>query len=287
MKKIVALTLLLISFLPFQSIDASPLLKVHFIDVGQGDSILIETPTDLTILIDGGEPKEGRKLVRYLKKHDIEEIDFMIATHPDFDHIGGLLDVLRQFPVHHVIDNGELHPTRTYAMYRLLLFMNDIPVKVAEKNDKWIMSEDLTLHVLHAATNQAESTNQSSIALKLSYRDVDFLFMGDVEAKNEEKIAAAYNVDTEVLKVAHHGSDSSSSRVFLEEANPEVSIITYGEANDYGHPVSQVIQNLTRIESQIYSTAGYGDILIESDGEDYIVIPSMQPMERLLQRMGK
>lgn len=260
-------------------------LRVHFIDVGQGDSMLIETPEDQTILIDGGEPDEGERLVTYLKQHGVTEIDLMIATHPDFDHIGGLLEVMRQFPVHSVLDNGRLHPTKTYATYRLLLFMKSIPVEIAKENKKIQLEKDVKLHFLHAENKQSANPNQSSIVLKLTYDSIDFLFMSDVETEQEKEIMEKYNLDAEVLKVAHHGSDSSSSMAFLEEVNPDASIITYSEGNDYGHPVERVIQYLMKIESQIFSTAGYGDIVVETDGSNYIIMPNMQPVERFLYRL--
>ncbi|MCG5104979.1 ComEC/Rec2 family competence protein [Oceanobacillus alkalisoli] len=286
MKKVIHLFFLLLFIIP-QITYATPQnsLRVHFIDVGQGDSILIETPDNQAILIDGGVPKAGSKIVRYLKEQQIEEIDLMVATHPDYDHIGGLIAVLEHLPVRKVLENGEVHLTKTFAKYRFYLFKEKIPVQIAQANDSITLAEEVELKVLHAAEEDAENRNQSAIALKLTYEKIDFLFMSDVEAEQEEAIAEKYDVDAEVLKIAHHGSNSSSTLKFLREVRPEVSIITYSASNDYGHPVGRVINNLQKVDSQIFSTAGYGNVVVETNGEQYIVLPEMQPMERLMKRI--
>lgn len=283
--KIILLFFTVFFIIPHTAYTAGELpMRVHFIDVGQGDSMLIETPENQTILIDGGEPDSGERLVEYLREQKIEEIDLMIATHPDFDHIGGLIEVLEHFPVHTVLENGDLRATKTYAKYRLQLLKEEIPVKIAKENQRIQLDDKVGLHILHAIRDHAENANQSAIVLKLTYDTVDFLFMSDVEAAQEKEIAKKYDIETEILKVAHHGSSSSSSMKFLNEANPQVAIISYSMSNDYGHPVKRVIDNLMKIESQIFSTAVYGDIVVETDGKNYIVIPQMQPMERLIQR---
>ncbi|MCM3739518.1 MBL fold metallo-hydrolase [Oceanobacillus luteolus] len=288
MKKLIQLLIIILIVIPHVTYtSASSPMRVHFIDVGQGDSMLIETPEDKTILIDGGEPKEGKRLVKYLKKHGIKTIDLMIATHPDFDHIGGLIEVMKHFPVSKVLENGEIRPTNTYAKYRLQLFKDDIPIKIAKENEKISVEEEVELHVLHAAQKNAENPNESAIVLKLTYHSIDFLLMSDVGAEQEKVIADKYSIESEVLKVAHHGSSSSSTLDFLKQANPEVSIITYSVVNDYGHPVKRVINNLLKLESQIFSTAAYGNIIVETDGNDYIVVPDMQPVERLIERLNK
>jgi beta-lactamase superfamily II metal-dependent hydrolase len=264
---------------------ASPSMFVHFMDVGQGDSILIKTPEQQTVLIDGGEPGMGKQLAGYLRQQGITEIDLLIATHPDYDHIGGLNEVLRQFPVGRVIENGKVHPTKTYAMYRLLLLKKNIPFQVAEENEKISLENGVALHILHAADGGMREPNENSLAMKLSYGTVDFLLMGDVEAAEEKEIIEMHDVDAEILKVAHHGSDTSSTARFLNKVDPDVSIISYGEDNDYGHPAEEVIKALLKRDSQIFSTAGYGDIVVETNGEGYIVMPKMQPMERLIERL--
>lgn len=259
-------------------------MRVHFIDVGQGDSILIETPERQNILIDGGEPEAGPKLISYLKENNIDEIDLLIATHPDIDHIGGLNEILKTLPVKRILDNGQQHFTKTYATYRMLILKETIPVKIAKENERISFEENLDIHILNAAAAE-KNNNESSIVLKVAYNEIDFLFMGDVEAKQEKKIAAKYDVESEILKVAHHGSNSSSSLKFLKKAKPEAAIISYSKENDYGHPVKRVIKNLKKINSQIFSTAVYGNVIVETDGQNYIILPEFQPMEKLIKNL--
>lgn len=261
--------------------DSNQVMRVHFIDVGQGDSMLIETPENRHILIDGGEPEAGPLLVKYLKKANVDEIDLLVATHPDMDHIGGLIDVMRNFPVKRLIDNGRPHRTKLYAAYRMQILKETIPVKTARENEKIELEDGLEIQVLNANENK-NNNNQSSIVLKLSYGEVDFLLMSDAEAEQEKAIAKKYDIRSEIVKIAHHGSNSSSSLKFLKAAAPETAIITYRKGNDYGHPVNRVIKNLRKIDAHIYSTAVYGNILIETDGENYVVLPDYGPLDGLV-----
>lgn len=282
MKRILFILSLICMFPLAITTAADAPMRVHFIDVGQGDSILIETPQKKNILIDGGEPDAGKQLISYLKEKDIEEIDLLIATHPDFDHIGGLNEVLAELPVKEIIDNGQPHLTRTYATYRLHIIKQLIPVNIAKENQDIALEKNIDIQVLNAA-GKTKNNNESSIVLKVSYNDIDFLLMSDVEAEQEKKIAKKYDVETEILKVAHHGSNSSSSLEFLKKAKPEAAIISYSKENNYGHPVERVIENLEKLNAQIYSTAVYGNIVIETDGENYIILPDMNPMEKIIQ----
>lgn len=121
--------------------------------------------------------------------------------------------------------------------------------------------------------------------LKVAYNEIDFLLMSDVEAKQEKEMADKYDIRSEILKVAHHGSSSSSSLGFLKKVEPEAAIITYSKENNYGHPVQRVIKNLNKLNAQIFSTAVYGNVIIETDGEDYIILPEFHPMDKLIKRL--
>ncbi|WP_405099801.1 ComEC/Rec2 family competence protein [Oceanobacillus sp. FSL H7-0719] len=284
MKKFLLFLILLYAFPIYTTAEANDLMRVHFIDVGQGDSILIQTPERQNILIDGGEPDAGPRLIRYLEENNIDEIDLLIATHPDIDHIGGLNEILKTVPVKKIIDNGQQHFTRTYAMYRMLILKETIPVKIAKEDEHISFEEDLDIHVLNAA-GEKKNNNESSIVLKVAYNEIDFLLMSDVEAKQEKEMADKYDIRSEILKVAHHGSSSSSSLGFLKKVEPEAAIITYSKENNYGHPVQRVIKNLNKLNAQIFSTAVYGNVIIETDGEDYIILPEFHPMDKLIKRL--
>ncbi|WP_145542955.1 ComEC/Rec2 family competence protein [Virgibacillus sp. SK37] len=285
MKKLnVALTFILFFITvvpPNINAEAPPFMEVHFIDVGQGDSILVETPNDKTILIDGGLPKAGNKVVSYLKKQKIKEIDLLIATHPDYDHIGGLIHVMKSFEVKQILDTGKIHLTRAFAKYAAEIRKQGIPKKVAKPNQRIQLDSDLTIQVLNAYQKD-QSNNESSIVLKMTYNEMDFLFMGDATIKQEKKLMEKYDIQSEIMKVAHHGSDTSTSLEFLREVNPQIAILTFSVDNDYGHPVERVVENLDRIEANVYSTASFGDIIIRTNGKNFFVFPSRDPTDNLL-----
>lgn len=291
MSKINGLLILLIFIgfvmIPFTytSAEQQPEMKVHFINVGQGDSMLIETPSDKTILIDGGPPESGKKVVSYLKKHNVKKIDLLIATHPDIDHIGGLTHVMKSIKVAKVLDSGKLYSTKTYARYMKQIDKQKIPLEVAKENELIKLDRRMTIRVLNTYSGK-RNNNQSSIALKISFKDIDFLLMADVERKQEKRLLSKYNLEADILKVAHHGSNTSSSLDFFKKVKPKVAILTYSKQNNYGHPVDRVIKNLNKINANIYSTAVFGDVVISTNGENYCILPEKSPIDGLLEKAG-
>lgn len=277
----VSSVILMIFTWPAQT-ESAPLLpmNVHFIDVGQGDSILIQTPGNKTILVDGGPQEAGKKVTSYLQDLEIDTIDLVIATHPDFDHIGGLIPIMKNFKVKQIIDNGKFHLTKTYAQYMNEIRKQDIPKKVAKEGQKIKLDSKLKIEVLNAYESQ-KNNNQSAIVLKISYKDIDFLLMSDVEMEQEKKLIKKSNIQSEIIKVAHHGSDTSTSLPFLKHVSPKVAILTYSPDNDYGHPVERVIENLDRMDVNIYSTAIFGDVIITTNGKNYFVMTEKDPFDNL------
>ncbi|WP_068677664.1 ComEC/Rec2 family competence protein [Oceanobacillus sp. Castelsardo] len=266
---------------PHTNAKVYPFMEVHYIDVGQGDSILVETPNDKTILIDGGLPKAGDKVVSYLKKQDIEKIDLLIATHPDYDHIGGLINVMKSFEVRQILDTGKIHLTRAFAKYAAEIRKQGILKKTAKPNQRIHLDSDLKIKVLNAYEKN-QSNNESSIVLKMTYNEMDFLFMGDATMEQEKKLIEKYDIQSEIIKVAHHGSDTSTSLEFLREVNPQIAILTFSVDNDYGHPVERVVENLDRMETIVYSTASFGDIMIRTNGKNFYIFPSRNPTDNLI-----
>ncbi|MDC3413451.1 MBL fold metallo-hydrolase [Aquibacillus sp. 3ASR75-11] len=245
-------------------------MKVHFIDVGQGDSILIETPNGKNMLIDGGAPSKGKDVVRYLKKEGITTIDLVVSTHPDVDHVGGLAHVLEELNVKKVLDSGKLHTTEMYYDYINQIKKHNIPVELAQEGQKIELDPKIDIKVLNDYRFM-KTNNQASLVLSVKYGSIDFLLMGDVEIDQEQYLLDRYNLRSEIVKVGHHGSDSSSSFEFLQKVDPEAAILTYGPNNEFGHPVDRVIENLQQVGSTIYSTAKSGNIVITTDGNTYDV----------------
>ncbi|CQR47263.1 ComEC family competence protein [Paraliobacillus sp. PM-2] len=277
--KILFIIVLLLQ-LQIETVQASEgVMEVHFINVGQGDSILIQTPEQEHILIDGGPPEASAKVLDYLEEQKVQELDLLIATHPDIDHIGGLLPIINQFPIKEIWDSGKFYYTRTYHRYFRNIKKKNIPLHIVKLNTVKALSDNTSLIVLNA-NSILKTNNQSSLALQLTMDNIDFLLMSDVEKKQELKIMQRTDVDAEILKVAHHGSDTSSSFAFLQAVDPEIAILSYGKDNTYGHPVRVTVDHLLAVGATIYSTAKAGDIVITTDGDNYNVTNS--GLERLL-----
>lgn len=243
-------------------------MTVHFLDVGQGDSIFIQTRNGKNMLIDGGIRSVGPKIVHYLKSLGVKKIDYVVATHPDADHIGGLIDVFEAFEVKNVWNSGKEHTTQIYEDF-LTAALNEPGVKYLEPKvgtsvvlDKDTLGENIAIKVMYA-DNTATENNDSSLVLKMSHGEVDVLFMGDTGTEIENRLT---NVSAEVLKAGHHGSSTSSSLSFLQKVLPKDVILSYGKDNNYGHPNSSVVSNIKKVGAKAYSTAQSGDIVVTSDG---------------------
>ncbi|MEW9676978.1 MBL fold metallo-hydrolase [Lentibacillus sp. L22] len=261
-------------------------MKIHFIDVGQGDSTLIETPGKKNILIDAGPPRAGKDVVEFLKARGIKKIDLLIATHPDIDHIGGLPTVMKSFKIDKALDSGKLHSTKTYVRYINQIHKHKIPVNIAKQGDVVDVDPLVDISVLNSY-EEHKNNNQSSIVLKVGYNEVDFLLMADAERGQEEQLMEQEkDVQSDIYKVGHHGSNTSTSYRFLNLVKPKVAILTYSKMNHYGHPVDRVVGNLQRIHSMIYSTAVYGDISIVTNGKGYFIFTEKSPMDGLTGKAG-
>ena len=249
-------------------------LAVHFIDVGQGDAILIDLK-DIEVLIDGGDRSPG--VVPYLKKYVDGPLEAMIATHPHADHIGGLIDVLAAFQVQQVWYNGETATSKTYTDFMSAVKAENAQVFQAVRGNT-VGVDGLAFKVLNPA-NLEGTVNNNSIVLYLSYGTVDFLFMGDAEREAEAAMLVRSDIpvpDIEILKVGHHGSNTASSADFLTVTTPEIAVYMAGKGNVYGHPHKETIQALTNLNAKIYGTDVHGTIVITTDGQSYQVQPEKQ-----------
>lgn len=268
-----------LTFLIYQNLQEGPYIKlnVHFIDVGQGDAILIDLD-DVEVLIDGGGV--GSDVASYISPFVQGNIEAVIATHPHADHIGGLEDVFDAFIVEEFWYNGEASNTTTYAALMQKVEAENAEIHIAEAGDT-IVPELLEIMVLSPLSYfDYNDTNNCSIVVSLKYAEVDFLFTGDAEEQAETLMASssiAPLLDTDILKVGHHGSSSSSSENFLEIVKPEVAIYMAGEGNTYGHPHSETLQALGAIGAEIYGTDIYGTIVITTDGSTYTITTEKDP----------
>ena len=258
-----------------QEANKNAVVKAHFLDVGQGDSVLITLTNGKNILVDGGKGSAGDEVVAYLKKAGVKTIDLMVATHPDADHIGGLIDVLKTFPVKQVVDSGKTHTTQTYLEYLNLIDSKNIPFSVAKVGQSINLDSNVKITVLNSGEGVSDN-NEASVALKLSYGNMDILLTGDAETDQEELMRAKFNVEAEIYKAAHHGSDTGNSLKFLQEVSPDATVLSYGEGNSYGHPHKEVVNRLTQVGSKLYSTAESGNVIFTLTKNSYTV--SAKPM---------
>jgi len=259
-------------------------LNVYFINVGQGDASLIMLPNDKYILIDtgdGGNPfKEkdaGRDvIVPLLKRLGIKYLDYLILTHTHSDHIGGCIEVLNEISVGEIIINGK---PATGSYYKKLLRKikdNNIPLKKVQTGDKIIYqnSKDLEILFLHPDNvDNYDNLNNTSVVTYIKYKKISFLFMADAEADVEDIILNNYpDLKCTIIKVGHHGSDTSSSNRFVNQIKPEVAIISCALKNKFGHPAKSTLEKYQNIGSKIYKTYENGTILVATNGKSYKII---------------
>lgn len=245
-------------------------LEVHFIDVGQGDATLVKAPSGKTMLIDGGPISSGKDVVAYLKGKGIKSLDYVVATHPDADHIGGLINVLKSIPVKNFIDSGKEHTTDTYYEMLTLIDKKKIKYHVPTIGKTYQLDSKMKLEVLNANENATEN-NDASIVLKLTYNKVSFLLMGDASVEVEDALMATSNVNATVLKAGHHGSNTSSSAKFISNVKPKVGILSYGKNNSYGHPHAAIPSRLKNVGAKVYETAKDCNIIVKTDGVKHTV----------------
>lgn len=251
------------TFNPVQPLSSKNLM-VHFIDVGQGDAILIQT-NNKNLLIDSGP--DNKKAFSYLKAQGVKSLDYVIATHPHDDHIGSMAKIINTFDIHSFY--APKITNNTDAFKDMLNSLNNknlklIPAKVGLKIN---LGDNINCTILSPIENSYKELNNYSIVLKISYNNTSFIFMGDAEVSNEnELIKTGYNLKADILKVGHHGSNSSTSKPLLSEVKPKVAIISCGQGNDYGHPNKETINKLSEENISIYRTDKHGSIILESDG---------------------
>ena len=240
-------------------------LEVHFIDVGQGDSILIKSK-DTAMIIDGGENYMGERVVSYLKSLGIKKLDYLVGTHPHSDHIGGLDTIIYEFPVDTIIMPDVYHSTKTYA--DVIKAIEDVKGYVTHPEVGDLYPFNSGYFTIVAPNNHYyDDINNYSIGIRLTHGYNDFLFTSDAEIiAEEEMLDRGINLSSEVYKLAHHGSTTSNSSEFLDAVNPYYAVATVGYDNDYGHPHNEILKEMVDRNIKLYRTDLQGTIIITSNG---------------------
>lgn len=253
--------------------DDKGTLRVYALDVGQGDGFLIEDPSGNQILIDGGpDTSILRGLGRYIPYYD-KTIELIILTHPQADHLAGLVEVLKRYRVRQVLVTNLAYDSAIYREWERLLEEKNVKINYAKTGEVMRLGGGAALQILYPYQDfggrvaSSEEINNFSIIAKLVYGKTSMLFTGDSEIGEEfNLIRSRLNIASDILKIGHHGSKTSSSETFLEQVHPMLAVISVGRNNTYGHPNKPVLDRLSKLGITAYRTDILGDIALESNG---------------------
>ena len=259
--------------------EPGELLTVHFIDVGQADSALIQCGGQ-TALIDGGNVEDSSLLISYLNKLSIDFLDYMICSHAHEDHVGGLSAPLSVIGVGAVYAPKTESDSSAYATFKSKAAGQGLDIIRPSTGDKLSIG-NCSLEFFAPTTENPDDLNNTSIMCKVSYGNTSFLFTGDAEREEElDIIDQGCDLNADILKVGHHGSVTSTSYIFLREVAPKYAVISVGKGNGYGHPTEEALSRLRDAGVQTFRTDMQGDIIAESDGENISLTPSRNPDAR-------
>lgn len=243
-------------------------LEVHFIDVGQGDSTLIKC-NGSNILIDGGKRSSKDIVLEYLNNEGIKKLNYVVATHPHEDHIGGLAHVIENIEVEEVIMPEVTTNTKVFEALIDTIGAKGLEITGAKSGNKYELDKGEFL-ILAPNSEKYSNLNNYSVAIKLEFGNKSFIFTGDAEVLSEKEIIEAHGhiLKSDVLKVGHHGSNTSTMDEFLDSVKPDHAVISVGENNTYQHPHKEVLDKLEKRSINVYRTDLQGNILVKSDGKD-------------------
>lgn len=250
-------------------IDSSHELSVHYIDVGQADCIFISMPDGSNMMIDTGNRDDFSTIDSYLTDLNIDELDSLVLTHPHEDHIGSAADVIKKYTPEKVYMPDSAANTRVFENTLMAAVNTGCEMITPKPGDCIIDTDDVSMEVLAPVGSGYDTQNNYSIVTRLVYNDCSFLFTGDAETISEDEILSnGYDVDSDVLKVGHHGSSTSSSQRFLDAVSPEYAVIMCGVNNDYGHPHRETLQKFKAMGLKTYRTDKDGSIVCRTDGKN-------------------
>lgn len=248
--------------------DAEGKLEVHFIDVGQGDATLIRQG-EHAMLIDAGDNSKGTAVQAYLQSQNIKKLDYVIGTHPDSDHIGGLDVILYKFEWDMVMMPDLEKDTRTYEDVVKVIQDKGRQITVPMAGETYSLGQAELTIVCPQKSNYGDNSNNYSIGIRLAFGENSFLFTGDAEEESEQDmLASGMDLSADVFKTAHHGSDTANTEDFLNAIRPKAVVISCGEGNSYGHPRAAVLNELRQMGVTVYRTDEQGTIVAYSDGEN-------------------
>ncbi len=269
MNKAILIILIISSILLFTLFKQENNLIVHFLDIGQGDCILIRTPAGQNILIDGGaDNKPLSEIAKVLPWWD-RTIDYIVITHYHADHMMALIELLNKYKVKQILVTDHQPDDLLYRTWSEKLAEYNLEATVVQAGQTFIIEDNLSWQII-IADGYHKDYNDNSIVIRLSFKDIDYLFTGDLPTVQEKRILNTNLVlESEILKVAHHGSKYSSSQAWLQAINPELCVIQSGEDNKFGHPHQEAVDRFKGIDCQIKDNQVDSTIIVVSDGQSW------------------
>lgn len=244
-------------------------LKVHYFDVGQGDCILVQV-NNKNLLIDAGPKDAESQLIKNINNLNIKKLDYVIATHPHEDHIGGMGQIIKTFNIGKFYAPKVTSNTKTFEYMINQLNNKNLKINIIKPGigDDIDLGKNAKVEVFAPNNSSYENLNNYSPIIKISYKSTSFLFTGDAEKLSEKEVLnKEYDIQSDVLKIGHHGSSSSTSKEFLNKVNPKIAVISLGKDNDYGHPHKETISSLKNKGIKYFRTDEEGTVILESDGK--------------------
>lgn len=248
----------------FQASDK--IIKAYFLDVGQADANVVLLPNGEVMLIDAGVSSSSDKIISLLEDLGCNKIDYVVATHPHADHIGGMADVIETFRVGEIYMPKAVSTSKTYENLLLTIKDKGLKINTGKKGVEILNEDNLKIDIVAPNKQDYSNLNNFSIVLKITYGNISFLYTGDAEKDSLEEITS--DIKANILKVGHHGSDTSTYKEFLDKVKPQYAIISVGEGNSYGHPDNKVLNLLGDYKVKTYRTDVNGDVLITSNGDN-------------------
>lgn len=268
---ILSLLGLTISFQPSRAVTEQPVLRITFIHVGQGDAILIRDGTGFDVIIDGGKKLAGETVLAYLRQTGVDDLEVLLATHADSDHVGGLIKILEapDIPVESAFYNGLPGDTQTWAEFIQAIAVEGLLLETVAF-PQTLTWGGATAQVLNPDPSiEYQDDNQASLVINLTYGQVAWLFTADIDSEVENTLPGrGFSLQADILKVAHHGSATASSPDFLAAVQPDQAVIPVGR-NAYGHPDSLVLERLAEAGAKVWRTDFQGNVVTVSDGIGY------------------
>ncbi|SEF84578.1 Metallo-beta-lactamase superfamily protein [Caloramator fervidus] len=242
-------------------------LAFFVVDVGQGDCLLIKTPNDSYVMVDGGSQNEEDKLKYFLSQYDIKNIDYVVATHPHEDHIGNLDYIIKNYNVKKIFMPKVTTNTKSFENLMEAIRKKKLKISVAKAGISFEL-DGVLFQFLAPNSLRYDDLNNYSAVLKVVYKDNSILLMGDAEKISENEIIKKFDVKADILKVGHHGSVSSTGENFLKRVSPKYAVVCCGKNNDYGHPHRETLELLSKYNVKVVRTDIDGTVVFLLDGEE-------------------